>query len=51
MNERQAEEQNESNILSQDTKRQIRAIMRQISASVTFLPDLEDQDCKLKNNK
>lgn len=51
MNERQAEEQDESNILSQDTKRQIRAIMRQISASVTFLPDLEDQDCKLKNNK
>ncbi|KAL1931068.1 hypothetical protein VTP01DRAFT_10205 [Rhizomucor pusillus] len=45
MNERQAEEQDESNILSQDTKRQIRAIMRQISASVTFLPDLEDQDC------
>lgn len=46
---RGTEEQGEEEadiVLSEDTKRQIRAIMRQISASVTFLPDLEDQDCK-----
>lgn len=32
--------------LTEETKSQIRGIMRQISASVTFLPELDHEDCK-----
>lgn len=34
------------NSVSESTRQQIRALMRQISASVTFLPELDQDDCK-----
>lgn len=34
------------NSVSESTQQQIRALMRQISASVTFLPELDQDDCK-----
>lgn len=34
------------NSVNESTRQQIRALMRQISASVTFLPELDQDDCK-----
>ncbi|KAJ8660411.1 hypothetical protein O0I10_003869 [Lichtheimia ornata] len=35
------------NSVSESTQQQIRALMRQISASVTFLPELDQDDCTI----
>ena len=39
------------NSVNESTQSQIRALMRQISASVTFLPELDQDDCKSKTLK